>query len=214
MPFVLLVGLFGAACGGSGAAPSASTTSTVGAAGPLGAGLLTEAQLHHVPGLSTVKVSLADTSVFADPDPRGPCGAKVPVLPLADAAGVTVTAASIRGGAELIVRLAHGAAQRYLDARMADTVKGCPEYQTVTRGGASQRVLLVRVVNLRREFEQALAVVTALKIGTSVRAATQIDVRRGDILARVVIFTNLPMANAAVRSVASLTGRDLAVFAG
>jgi hypothetical protein len=135
------------------------------------------------------------------------------VLPLTDSAGVAVTAETIRGGAELITRLGSGAAKRFLDARMADSSKGCPEYETVTQQGAKQRVLLVRVVRLHREFEQALAVVTALKIGNSVRAATQIDVRRGDIHARVVIFTNVPMANVSVRGIASLMGHDLAVFA-
>ena len=123
-----------------------------------------------------------------------------------------ITAQTIRGGAELITRLPPGGAKAYLDARMANTTLGCPAYQTVTQQGANQHVQLVRIVRLHREFQQALAVVTALKVGDSVRAATQIEVRYNDILSRVVIFTNVPMANVAVRGIASLMGSGLLVF--
>jgi hypothetical protein len=95
---------------------------------------------------------------------------------------------------------------------MADTIKDCPEYQTVTHQGVTQRVLLVRIVRLHREFQQALAVVTGLKVGESVRAATQIEVRRGDVLSRVVIFSDAPLANVAVRGVASVVGQNLRAF--
>jgi hypothetical protein len=209
---MLVVALVGSACGGSDGGGEA-TPVTVGAEGPLVAGVLTQTQLRQVPGLSTAKVTaLGDTSLFADPDPRGPCGGKVPVLSLKDAVGAAISAETIRGGAQLIVRLPSGAAKRYLDARMANTTSGCPEYQTVTQQGATQRVQLVRIVRLHREFQQALAVVTALKVGTNVRAATQIEVRFNDILARVVILTNVPMANVSVRGIAALVGRGLLVF--
>ena len=200
-------------CGGGKGAATRPTQPTVGAEGPLAAGLLTQTQLRQVPGLSTAKVSpLQEMTVFADPDPRGPCGGKVPGVPLRDASAVAITARTIRGGAQLVARLPAGAAKRYLDARIADANDGCPEYQTVTQQGTAQRVLLVRVVRLHSEFEQALAVVTALKVGENVRAATQIEVRRGDILSRVVIFSNSPVANVAVRGIASLVGQNLRAF--
>jgi hypothetical protein len=212
LPIVLLVAFVATACGGSGET-GAPTRVTVGASGPLAKGLLTQTQLRQVPGLSSAKVTtLEETAIFEDPDPRGPCGGKVPAVSLKDAVGVAISAQTIRGGAELIARLPSGVAQAYLDARMANTTLGCPEYQTVTHQGATQRVQLVRIVRLHREFQQALAVVTALKVGDSVRAATQIEVRYNDIISRVVIFTNVPMANVAVRGIASLMGSGLLVF--
>jgi hypothetical protein len=211
---VVLLALVAGACGGDKAAPGSATPRiTGGADGPLAPGLLTQAQLRQVPGLSSAKVtSLEETSLFEDPDPRGPCGAKVPALSLDDAAGVAIAAETIRGGAEFVRRLPTGAATRYLDAVMADTRSGCPEYETTTNQGAKQRVLLVRIVRLHNEFDQAVAVVNALKVANSVRAATRVEVRHGDILATTVIFTNRPMENVTVRGIASLMGRSLDVF--
>jgi hypothetical protein len=136
----------------------------------------------------------------------------VPVVPLQDVAGVAVVAETIRGAAQLVIRLPKGDAKKYLDARQANTSKGCPEYQTTTNQGAVQRVLLVRVVRLHKEFEQGLAVVTALKIGDSVRAATQIEIRRGDILSRTVVFTNVPISNVSVRGIAAVMAENLLTF--
>jgi hypothetical protein len=210
---VLLVVLAVGACGGKGAKGSNTPRITVGVDGPLAPGLLTQTQLRQVPGLSTATVtSLQEIAVFEDPDPRGPCGGAVPKVSLKDAVGVAIKAETIRGGAELVTRLPSGAAKKYLDARMANSVPNCAEYETTNNQGAKQRVLLVRIVRLHKEFDQALAIVTAIKIGTSVRAATQVEVRKGDILAKTIIFTNTPMDNVAVRGIASLMGSDLAVF--
>lgn len=205
--------LVAAACGGSNGT-TATTRVTVGPLGSLEAALLTQTQLRQVPGLPTAEVApLTDLGVFEDPDPRGPCGARVPKLALTDTAMITITAQNIRGGAQLVVRLPSGDAKRYLDARQANTSRGCAPYEFKSPDGVNQRVQLVRVVRLHREFEQALAVVTALTVGERVRAATQIEVRRGDILARTVIYTNLPLSNTAVRGIASVMARNLSVFA-
>lgn len=212
---LVLLLVFAGACGSGGKGANRSNTPriTVAAEGELAPGLLTETQLRQVPGLPTAKVtSLQDTAVFSDPDPRGPCGAKVSTFSLKDAVGIAITSDEISSGVELVVRLPSGAAKKILDARTANATEGCPEYQTVTHQGAVQRVLLVRNVKLTNEFQQALAVVTAIKVGDSVRAATQIEVRRNDVLARTVFFTNEPMEDATVRGVASLMGRDLAAF--
>ena len=204
------------ACGGhKGTNGSNTPRVTVGADGPLAPGLLTQTQVRQVPTFSSAIVSsLRQTTFFEDPDPRGPCGAKVPTVTLHDAVGIAIKAEGIRGAAELVSRLPSGEAKAYLDARMADAHEHCAEFETTTNQGVKQRVLLVRIVRLHKEFQQALAVVMAIKIGQSVRAATEIEVRRDDILARTIVFSNRPIANVAVRGIASLMGRDLAVFAG
>jgi hypothetical protein len=211
---VLLLVLAVAACGGHKRANGSNAPRvTVVSQGPLAPGLLTQTQLRQVPGLSTATVtSLQETAVFKDPDPRGPCGGKVSSISLNDAVGIAIKAETIRAGAELMTRLPPGGAKKYLDARMANATPGCPEYQTVTAQHVTQRVLLVRIVRLHKEFEQALAVISAIKIRSSVRAAAQIEVRHGDMLAKTIIFTNDPMDDVAVRGIASLMGRDLAVL--
>jgi hypothetical protein len=212
---VLFVALLLGACGGhKGANRSNTPRITVAGDGPLARGLLTQAQLRQVPGLAGATVtSLKETAVFEDPDPRGPCGARVPAVSLADAAGAAIKADTVRSGAEFVARQKPGAAKRYLDARIANAQAGCPEFETKTNQGVTQRVLLVRIVSLPEEPQQALAVVTAIKIADSVRAATAIEVRRDDILSRVVIFTDAPLDDATVRALASLMGQNLAVFA-
>lgn len=211
----MAVVLLGACGGHKGTNGSKTPRVTVGADGPLAPGLLTETQVRQVPTLSSATItSLQQTTFFEDPDPRGPCGAQVPSVTLQDAVGIAIKATGLRGGAELVSRMPPGEAKRYLDARMADAHEHCPEYQTTTHQGVTQRVLLVRIVRLHKEFQQALAVVMAIKIGQSVRAATVIEVRRDDVLARTIIFSNRPIANVAVRGLASLMGRDLTVFTG
>ncbi|HVV35642.1 MAG TPA: hypothetical protein VHC63_03500 [Acidimicrobiales bacterium] len=207
---ILLVAVLVGACGGgNGAKKSNAAAITAGETGPLAPALLTQTQLRQVPGLSTAVVtSLTQTTYFADPDPRGPCGAKVPALSVKDAAGVAIKADALQA-AQIVTRLPEGTAKKILDARMADSTAGCPEFETVTHQGVHQRVLLVRIVRLHKEFEQALAVVNAIKIGKSVRAATQIDVRDGNVVSRIVIFTNAPIDNVTVRGVASLMGQNL-----
>ncbi len=167
-------------------------------------GVLTQSQLRRVPGFSTATAAVTAHSPSGGRDPRGPCGGVVPALSLEDAAGVAFTATTIRGGTAVLVRLPPGAAKTYLDARMADARKGCASYAS-----GAQRVQLVRIVRLHREFQQALAVVSALTVDKSVRAVTEIEVRRGDTLAITVIYTDRPMADTTVRGLASLMGTNL-----
>ncbi|HVT78633.1 MAG TPA: hypothetical protein VHD87_16455 [Acidimicrobiales bacterium] len=208
---ILLVAALVGGCGGGSSGKKSNTAAiNAGDTGPLAPALLTQSQLRQVPGLSTAVVtSLKQTTFFADPDPRGPCGAKVPALSVKDAVGVAIKADGVRGAAQIVARLPEGTAKKILDARMADSTAGCPEFETVTHQGVHQRVLLVRIVRLHKEFEQALAVVNAIKIGKSVRAATQIDVRDGDVVSRIVIFTTAPIDNVTVRGIASLMGQNL-----
>ena len=208
---VIVVALL-ASCGGSGGRATSTTRVTVGPLGPLESALLTQSQVRRVPALATAKVEpLTDLSAFENDDPRAPCGAKVPQISLEDTAAVLFTADNIGGGAELIARLPPGQAKRYLDARQATTSLGCPEYQ-ITNRGQLQHLQLVRVVRLHREFEQGLAVVMALKVGKTVRAVTEIELRRGDIVSRTVISSREPLPVASVRGLASVMGQNLFVF--
>jgi hypothetical protein len=152
---------------------------------------------------------LADVKVFKDPDPRGPCGAKVPVLKLTDAVGLSWAAPTIRGGAQLVIRRPAGEAKRYLTARLNDIHPRCAVYTTKTAQGVTQEVKYEGAVRVASQADQALAVVTAIRIRNEVRAATAIEVRRGDVLSRTVIFTEVPMDNTIVRGIAALMANGL-----
>jgi hypothetical protein len=199
------------ACSGGGKAlPQSVPQITIPPTGPLAPALLTQVQLRNVPGLSTAETyPVTDLAVFHDPDPRGPCGGKVPVLSLNDAEGSGLRAQSIRSGAQLVLRRRGGEAKAFLDAREKDTVPNCPDFATKTLQGATQINRLEHVVKLSREADEALAVVHAVKVGTAVRAITQIDVRQGDVLSRFVIFSDYPLSTQTVRGLAALMAKDL-----
>lgn len=206
--------LTGVACGGSSSGrPGSSPALTVTPASPLERALLTRTQLRQVPTLATAAVTpLRDLAVLDEADPRGPCGARLPRLSLADAVGVAIAADTIRGGVHAVVRLRPGVAKQFLDARQADTAPGCSAYTVRSPQGTRQTVQLVRVVPLHREFEQAIAVILAVTVDDSVRAATLIEVRSGDVLARTVLYANQPPAHAAVRGIAAVMGQNLSDF--
>ena len=199
-----------AACGGNKPAARPSPLITVPAAGPLAPALLSASQLRRVPGFSTAVVTpLVDVKILQDPDPRGPCGGKVPVLALDDAAGLSWSAEAIRGGAQLVIRRPAGQVKTYLTARLNDISPHCGVYTTQTAQGLTQEVKYEGAVRITGQADQSLAVVTAIKINGDVRAATAIEVRRGDVLSRTVIFTAAPLDNTIVRGIGALMAKGL-----
>ena len=204
-----LCALAGGACKGE-KGPAVSVPSTASLAGPLLPALITTGQLQAVPGFSTARVQpIAQISLFEDKDLRGPCGAKVPPLPLTDAVGLAWTAQQIRGGSQFVIRLGVGKAKEYLDARRADARADCPTYTSKNTQGLDQENRLDAIVVLPRGNEQAFAVVNAIKIGEIVRAQTIIEVRRGDVLSRVVLLSETPLANQTIRGIGALMGKAL-----
>ncbi len=198
-------------CGGKQrAAPESVPQITLTADGPLSPALISASQLRRVPGFATATVvPLNEVKIFEDPDPRGPCGAKVPVLKLNDAVGLSWNAQAIRGGAQLVIRGATGQAKKFLSARLNDIRPDCAVYTTKNAQGVTQEQKYDHAVRLPIDADQALAVVTALRIGGDVRAATSIEVRRGDVLSRAVIFTESPMDNTIVRGIGALMAKGL-----
>jgi hypothetical protein len=201
------------ACGGDKPA-GAPAGVTVPSTGPLESALLTQSQLRRVPGLATALVNpLPDAAPFDEPDPRGPCGAPLPVLALDDAMATGWRATSIRAGGQVVLRRPASELQRYMAARIRDTKDDCPAFQTKNRQGVTQETKFDAAVRVTRNADQSLAVVMALRLDGSLRAATTIEVRSGNLLSRAVIVTNRPMPTPTVRGIASLMANALASVA-
>lgn len=210
-----------AACSSGGSAPVRSTTTasstsktpqiTVASDGPLATALLTTDDLRAIEGLpaDAAVVALSDLSVYVDPDPRGPCGAKVPVLDLTSGAGVGLQSASVQG-VELVARSDAKTASEYLDARVADAHAGCPEYETTTNRGEVQKVKLDRIITLQLDVDQSLATQRAILVGDKVTSVTVIELRRGAVVAKLGIFAGTPLTAATVRGVAARVAERLA----
>ncbi len=204
---IALALVLGACSNGGAAAPTAST---VPSNGPLAPALLTQSQLRRVPGLSTTTLSgLPKIDVFDDPDPRGPCGRSIPRLGLADAIGASWHAESIRAGAQVVLRRPAAELQSYMQARIQNAVADCPAFEVTSRRGTKQQMKFDASVSITRNADQSLAVVMAIKVNGTVRAATTIEVRTGNVLSRAVVFTNQPMPVPTVRGIASLMAKSL-----
>ena len=198
------------ACGGSKAPPPSAPQVTLSSDGPLTPAIVGASLLRRVPGFSeAVLQPLADVTLFEDKDPRGPCGAKVPGLKLTDALGSSWTAQTIRGGAQIVVRRPAGEARRYLTSRLNDISPKCAPYTAKSAQGVTQTVKYEAAVRIARDADQSLATVSAVRIGSEVRAMTEIEVRRGDVLSRAVVFSNAPMDNRIVRGIGNLMFKAL-----
>lgn len=101
--------------------------------------LLTEDDLHAVPGFEGVATKeIENLPLFENPDPRGPCGGKVPPVPLDQAFGRSFQSERILA-VELIVP--SGPRQKeQLAAYQADLRPGCAPYESKTNTGETQRV--------------------------------------------------------------------------
>ena len=197
------------ACGGGTTAPHSSMPRiTVGSTGALGAGLLTSAQIGIIGGLTNPSVSsLSKSTFFEDPDPRGPCGARVPKLDLSHAAGVAVTSGEA-SGAELIVRRTD--ARAYATLLRNDARDGCADYSTTTHAGDTQTVRLIRIVPLDVVADQSLAIIRAVKVRSVVRAQETMVVTRGPYLASLVLFGGAPLGDQTIGQLADAMAHQLA----
>ncbi len=103
------------------------------------AALLTDEDLHAVPGFEGVATKEIDKlPLFENPDPRGPCGGKVPPVPLDEAFGRSFQSDRIVA-LELVVP--SGPRQKeQLAAYQADLRPACGPYESKTRTGDTQRV--------------------------------------------------------------------------
>jgi hypothetical protein len=193
---VALVAL--AACGGDEPKPIV---------GRLAPALLTDADLRGQITNGTI-VSVSELAPYVDPDPRGPCGARVVALPLGDAVGVGVKSSNI-GGVQLVARMKTSTAKAYFSQRKSDLREGCPEFRTRTPDGI-QRVKLDRVVALDVSADDAISVQRATLLNGRVTSTTAIELRRGNVVDRLVLFAPAPLNEITVRTLARRMANRLA----
>jgi len=156
---------------------------------PLNDMLLTTADLRSISGLPAdmQAVSVNDLSLFADPDPRGPCGAKVQQPDLGGGAGTGIQSPSLQG-AEFVVPLEESVARAYLSALIADTRAGCASHTSLTNNGTQQSVELLHVVGLPDLADQQTATVLGITNQGQRFEGAEVVLRKGGTIAFVVVF--------------------------
>jgi hypothetical protein len=133
-------------------------------------------------------VSIDDLSLFENPDPRGPCGARIAFPDLGSGVGAGIQALSGLQGFEFVLRPNRPTADEFVDATESDTREGCASYTSRTNTGSMQSVKLLRVVQLPRLVDAETASVLAItNNGVRTEAAT-IVMRRADVVAVVGLF--------------------------
>ena len=125
--------------------------------------LLTESDVRGIDGLSdAVAKNFNDIPVFENPDPRGPCGAVAPQLPLDDAVGRSFSSASL---VVFEILVPDDAAQRdYLASLLADRTEGCPDYQSQTNLGITQTVSDVHFVDITDATTTSIAWTSTIEV--------------------------------------------------
>jgi hypothetical protein len=183
------------------ALPSLTPPITAKATSSLRGGLITQADLDVTPSVTGITVaSLGSGQVFTDPDPRGPCGAKLNQPSLEGAAGEALQGAV--NGVELIIHVDPAVAEDYVSAVQRDTRPGCPNWQSMTNTGATQTGELVTAVPLSVPADQATAALLRVTSQGSKLAGTEIILRDGGTVSVTIMFSAATLAVAPVQLLA------------
>lgn len=188
MVVTAVLALLQAGCGEAGSERSDTPQVRPGSAGGLTAALLTTADLRSVLALpgDAAAVSLDDVKVYENPDPRGPCGAKIQVPAFARGRGVGLTAGPTDVGFEFVFGLTLSEARAYVTSVAADTRVGCPAHQSTTNTGSIQNVRLLRTVDIGRLADQRTASVVEIINEGQTFQASQVTIRDADRVAQIM----------------------------
>jgi len=190
----------------TGAAPRSLTplVTTGPAAARLSAALLTTADLRATPGApADVRAVPANSAkLFADPDPRAPCGKHLAQPDLSASAGVAFQSSSL-AGFEFVVAETVARAGAYVSALASDTHQGCAAYRARTNTGTLQTVALITPVALPHLADQQTAALLRFTNQGQTGYASEAAFRVGPLLAIEVLLAPSPPTPTFVRAVAA-----------
>jgi hypothetical protein len=125
-----------------------------------------------------------------NPDPRGPCGAKIVQPDLTQDAAIGITSSSVLG-VQGVMRPTEISAEDYLDANLDDADADCPPWTSTTNTGSTQTVTLLDVVPDQRvddAIDQQLGIVLKIETEGQTAYAGVVFLRAGDVLSEVAYY--------------------------
>jgi hypothetical protein len=146
-------------------------------------------------------------SMTANPDPRGPCGARL-AQPSFTSQGLTVYASP--AGAEVFIwsrRLPGQSVSRLVEAVSADIRPGCPAFLSRTSYARDQLNEFLGAVSLPDLGDQRVAFATRVRQnapGSQWAYASEALIGRGDRLSAIMVVSTRQPDDAFVRGVAAL----------
>ena len=202
----VLSALFGATSVLSGCSSAPSSPASNSAALPPGPAtssqqfaLLTARDVSAIPGApgGVAVVPSEKGTLFQDPDPRSPCGARVTLPDLSQSAHVTFDAASF-GAFQVVVDQSVQKATAFATAWQRDTRPGCPPSTSRTSTGSTQISQLVGPISMPRLVDQETgALLTVNDNGQTVDAYGMV-LRSGGRLELDVLISPVPLTQAFV----------------
>lgn len=151
-------------------------------------GVVTAEELRAITGLPRLQpVPLKNAPLFENPDPRGPCGARIsqPDFPKR---AIAVFAANSVMVFEAVARLDEGTARAFVDSIIADAKPGCPPFESLTNTGAQQTVIPGITVELPQLSDQQIARTESISVLGHSNEAAEVLIRRGGLVALAAIF--------------------------
>lgn len=188
--------------------PAASETPalSVDTDSDLAAALLDQTDVDRLAGLpsGTAVSPLGTDTFFENPDPRGPCGAVTSEPQPLERVGVSLRSTGFLGFTAFQLVSSHrpGEAQASLDEVLADLRPGCPPFESRTNTGGTQRVSLLRSIDLTGIGDQAIGTVVSIGLDDESVYAAQVVVRRGDVVSSFGAFSEQDFPDAVFRDVA------------
>jgi hypothetical protein len=171
-------------------------------ASPLESKLVSVTALDAIPGTPLfTTVPVAKGHIFEDPDPRGPCGAKLtqPKLDQAIAEFQTPTGQAIESLGDIGI----AAATHFLHAYSADRRQGCAPYDSRTNEpGVTQHVVYEGPIRLPHLLDDAVADRLRITAQGKTVEFIAITLRRGGIIGTFVIMDSQTLPSAAVVAIA------------
>jgi hypothetical protein len=103
-------------------------------------GLVDVAAVAGIPGFERLRpISAKDQPRFVDPDPRGPCGARIKSLNLSKGASAVFVGPGLTVS-DTIVGVSERRARAFMDANLADAQPGCAPYDSMADQTTTQHV--------------------------------------------------------------------------
>jgi hypothetical protein len=172
----------GAGCSSGAGEKTSSTPPVESTANELEPGLLTLQQVRTALALPNYRRTKPEPMNLRDnPDPRGPCGAKIADPPYDNAAVATFRdKKSVL--VEVVVEPGERKASDYIAALQADSKPGCPPFESKTNTGATQR-MEPTMVPLPPTADGASAVGGIVTVGSRRAVLVGVVVRDGGRLA-------------------------------
>jgi hypothetical protein len=197
---VVVALLAAAGCGGASAGTAASS-------GRLQQVAMTADDVAAATGGSGVHSKGIDPALLQNPDPRGPCGARISIPDPSD--GVA-TQFKQKGLTIYAITQSTQDGQHWIDQVRGDTTPGCGPYDTQVALRGAQTVTPLGAIDLPRVGDDRIAYASRVSTSSEDLVGTFVLVRHGQLVTALTIFSEHPLPDATVQALAQAAGDALA----